>query len=229
MMGINQIISFILSPLGLTIIGFSILTLYLFKHRQTEEPLKRKDLYKETIKDLKSYLALIDNPIGRGKILTTGLYTIGYVIKMTKLYSKPNKDKKGLNTKEMMDKDLILVKICRNNIISKFLSIMNLGVKYLIIDDEYLTQTSTEIQIIPNVQAKPYYHNVITYSKVGRAIVEDTSFRASRQAELEELINFIPKQTYLEVQQSKQMEELSMIQKIAKEKRKEQIEEIKKA
>lgn len=199
--------------------------------------------YKEVKKYLESLFRLQESKLGFGLPLMSGFNNLGFILKVISisydntLNLKDNlaKEKNKAKYKELevllekVDQERSYVycfKLCHKGILKQFLAnAFSFNVKYLLADKEIVNILPMEIQINPIVTPK-VFADIYFYSKASKEIIEDIAFKSSREQELQEIVNFIPKQTFLEVQQSKDIQQLKEISDIKKKQRKEMIEEL---
>jgi hypothetical protein len=99
---------------------------------------------------------------------------------------------------------------------------------YHLIPEQELTIKHDEVSLNPYLEPQPYYDTFI-YSVIAKDYTDNISFRANREQELEELSNIVPKQTYLELEQSKKVEQLDILSESLKQSDKDRVEQIRKA
>jgi hypothetical protein len=220
-------------PVIFIIAIFIALLVFVWKHKPKQKEFKKKELEKEVKKDNE----LEYNTLGFNlpkKYLCYGYNRIGWVLsylpynQLPKMVLKRKFRSKLMIASEEAEKNIpkeriIGLKVCKPNKLYRALAKFNIGIKYYLVDERYLTQTPQEIIINPSA-SHSIYLNVVIFSTKAKDIIENIAYRISRTEELEELINFLPKQTYLETGVSGLMAKMREKATIEKEKYKGQIE-----
>jgi hypothetical protein len=88
-------------------------------------------------------------------------------------------------------------KVRGTGIMSQVLAYFNFGLRYYLVDKDFVTQSAGEVIINPTAEHTNFL-GVIIFSSKAREIVENIAFKINRENELEALINFLPKMEYLE-------------------------------
>lgn len=235
-------------PVIFIIAGLVFLFLFLLKiQRNKKDKYKAVNTSKEIQKDLDELFKLSHEKTGLW--LKSGTVNLGYILEAVrmvlpeaKLKSKnikandPNSleaVKKEIENKKAKGIKFYAFKLAGCNLIKRqFQKAMNkiginLGLKYIVIEEELLT--ISDYNIIVNPYCLPsYYFNTWIYTNASMDFIDNIAIKLKHQLLIDSLVNTVPKQTYLEIKQSKDMEQLNAISKIKKDRQKEMLEEISK-
>lgn len=223
----------------LLIIGAIIFIIWKLKPKQ--EKFKRKDTKKELNK--KFFQAYKDYGTNVGKLMNFGMFPKGYIFKANVLYWDRNlkfliyKSKRDLkkflkNNKDYADKDGKLKKdfvkinaflVSGKSLFSRGLGKLGIGLKTYLIPDEYIIDRKDTIVVNPMVSPIDFF-GFQAIGKEAIQIVENACFKLNRENELDEFVNQIPKQNYLEVSTATRIAVAREKAKIEKAKYKGQIE-----
>lgn len=249
----NDIMNVKIGPVPVVFIigGMIVLFFYLYKKKGDKNTFKRLDTKKEIGKYLKEYMNL--NNDQQSFWLKSGPTNLGYVIESARMtWPKRNKDLKDKikattdiakikqAIKEDEEKDLpkefekaYIFKVASTNPIKrqlqKVLNKMRIDfmLKYMIVEDKIITFSDFNATI--NAWSNSSYHfGVWVYSNQGMDQVDDIAIKLKHQLLIDEIVNTIPKQTYLEMNQSKEMEQLNAIAKIKNKRQDKMLEDISK-
>jgi len=221
------------------IIAVLLLVLYLIW--KPKQKFKRKDTKKELDKSLKKAFKAYGTKIE--KRIDFGMFPKGHILKSNVMFWDRNlkflihysdrKLKKFLkNNKEYTDKNGNLKKdfikinaflVCGKNIIWRLFGKLGFGNRIYLIPDEYILENKDIVVVNPLVSPKEFF-GIYIIGEESRQIIEDICFRLNRENELDELVNQIPKQNYLEVSTAGLIARAREKAKIEKEKYKGQIE-----
>lgn len=226
-----------------------VLILYLYKrNKKTEETFKAVNTKKEVHKDLNALFKLSHEKTGLW--LKSGTVNLGYIIEAVRLYLPKNEIKaeeikaNNPNSLEAVKKTIenkkiekgiktYAFKLASCNILKrqlqKALNKINIqiGLNYLLIDAELLTFSDFNIIVDPYCTPH-YYFDIWIYTNNGMEFIENITIKLRHQLLIDSLVNEVPKLTYLEIKQSKDMEQLNAIDKIKKKRTKEMLEDISK-
>jgi hypothetical protein len=254
----NRVVTWASSNLILVavIIGAVVIVLYFLFKPKKEEKYKQLVLAKEIKKDLKSLFNMTEQSVGYGKDLYIGSRFIGFVLNSVfiNFYYKnnPKKQKPMLDVtakaetmkkkfpeatdiveanikKEGLDYKVCLgFKVCGKSRFSRLLALFGFGIKYYIVDQEILDESTLAFNINPYSQPTRFL-DVFIFSNVARKVVEEIAFKITREQELNSMVNFLPKLTFHELQQAKNKSTMDLFEDMNKKRRKEQLEQIKRA
>lgn len=194
---------------------------------KTKEPkFEKKEIKKEFKKENNELFSSLS--IKANKTLRLGYNTIGFVMEYVTFKEKPRlaliKGKlKLVEDKTAIKKDILGLKVRNNNILWWLLSKLGIGIKYYFIDKDLTTDSDNEIIINQNAEFT-IFNGVTIFSNQAREVVENIAFKINREAELEELINYIPKMNYLETTTSQIVARLREKAEIEKEKYRGQVD-----
>ena len=87
--------------------------------------------------------------------------------------------------------------VYKDNLFGKIRYLLNWNPEFFLIKSEFVDVTGNIFHADSLVQYSNFL-NVWVFSKMGRDVIEDIAYKISREIELEEMINFMPKQTYVE-------------------------------
>jgi len=238
-------------PVIFIFIGLGLLMFFLWKRKGKEDTFKRLNTTKEIKKDIDALIGLNNYPANFW--LKTGTTNVGYVLKSVRInWSKEKSLKKNLkDNKEKTElekikaiitdkpkkskepKKAFIFKIASTNLVRRKLQKLldkmgiSLGLKYCIVDDSLLTFSDYNAVINPYCVPIRYF-GMWCYSNDGMNFVETIAIKLKHQLTIDELVNTVPKQTYLEIKQAKDMEQLNALTKIKKDKEKRMLEDISK-
>jgi hypothetical protein len=133
---------------------------------------------------------------------------------------------KNLDTTDTIK--MYALKILNKGLLNKIIGYLGYAHKYHIVNENNLSIKHNEIRLNPYLEPQPYY-DVFIYSEVAKDYIDNISFRINREMELEELSNIVPKQTYLELEQSKRIEQLDVLNETLRDTQKDRIDQIRKA
>jgi len=243
-------------PVIVILIGIFIIIWFFLPKKKAEEGFKRKSLYKEMKRNTDKLFEISEENLGFGRTLRLGPNSIGLILKMINFNWYEDIDKTSITRPDILkqidqnkeDKDFMRkvkdtiegkenirmnkafygFKVVRKGLYNKILAYFGSGIKYYFIDKDLVTFNPFDIVVNPTAQYTNFI-NIIIFSGAGMQIVNDIAFKIYSETLLDELINVVPKQTMLEIQQAKGKLQLDMLESINAEKRKEQLEQIKKA
>lgn len=252
MPGFTDFINELLAPriAGIPIIfflfGFVVLIIFLWKRQKKEDTYKRLNVTKEIKSDMNEFFKLSHEKIGAW--IKSGAVNLGYVIEQCRLNIRADKDlsyeikannpqtleaiKEVItNDKSEMPIKFYAFKVASVNILKRNVQKIinrlgfNFGLNFIIVEETLLTFSDYNIVINPYAVPKRYF-DVWIYSNAGAFVIENIAFKLKQQLLIDELVNTIPKQTYLEIKQAKDMEQLNAIAKIKDKRQKDMLEEI---
>lgn len=176
---------------------------------------EREEIFKETA------------PYEFDKTLRCGPENYGEIREM--FYYKVSQMPKGLKGKFKFKRAAILIGyVTTKGKFSNILYFLGKGLKYYLIEHEkILNEDGHHVYINPFSQRdKLLGFNI--FSELGYAVVENIIYKRIHEQHLEELLNFVPKSTILEVERAKDSATLTEVGKMAKLKSNEIIEQIRK-
>jgi hypothetical protein len=214
---------------GIPIWFLVIITLFIFvviyvKKNVKPKPFKKKVLKEEVDKDFKEEFKNTGFKVNKRLLL--GFTTIGFALKQINAVDLPKlvKIKGKLIYSKNEGKNIIAFSKCKPNPISRFLALLGIRIKYVLVDEEYLRYDNNTVIINPSANHSTFC-GVLIFSTKAKEITENIAYKINRENELEELINFIPKMSYLETNVSSKVAELREKADIEKEKYKGQVED----
>lgn len=196
---------------------------YHFFFKGKEKQIKRVSLEKTIIEDLDLLYKTFG--IGMNLELSTGLATIGHVLgyiniffdptktqfqnlnanKQLKLFVKKesekvkSKDQNDNKEKPQFIEELYLFKACGTGRFDKILALLfDRGTKYYLIKKDLVKFNHYQVVINPYGEPDTYY-KLIVYGKAAKLKIDSIAYKVALQNTLEELVNYIPKMNYLEV------------------------------
>jgi len=239
MSSINTFVAILFQPiLGvplIILIGIVVfITWYLVKPKPKEE-LKHISLFKEVRKDMKELFSVAEEKLGYGKTLSIGIQKIGYILKMINFNWR---NVKGNPIKELKlkalekekpqtsSKQFYGFKVCQKGFVNKALAnILGIGIKYYLIDKELCTINPFDVVINPLSQYTNYL-GIMIFSNVGEQIISNVAYKKTLENTLEAMVNYIPKMSFIELQQSKFAGRLDKLTKLEKQKYKDRLENL---
>lgn len=87
--------------------------------------------------------------------------------------------------------------VYKDNLFGKIRYLLNWNPEFFLINSRFVEINANVFQVDALAQYSNFL-NVWIFSELGREIVENIAYKISRETELEEMINFMPKQTYVE-------------------------------
>lgn len=220
---------------------------YFFMRGSTESKYKPVVLEKEIHNDLNEVFKLTQEPIGYGKTLYIGSRQAGFVMKsiyvnffktkgktnikrtinVTKLTKKHPSTKEVLDTKGM--KIFYGFRVCGRSKVERFLAnFFDIGTRIFLVDKDIVDETESTYNINPYSKPTRYF-GVWIYSNAGKLVVDEIAFKVNQQQMLDSMVNYLPKLSFHELEQSKSKAQLDIFEEMQKQKRKDQLEQIKKA
>lgn len=103
--------------------------------------------------------------------------------------------------------------------------LLNFRPTYFIVPKDAITENFKEI-IIDTTYKYDNIFGVIAFSKSGKQVVDDESYKVAHEQAINEMINWLPLQSYLSVQHAQSSEGLDHLAEIEKNKRDESISEM---
>lgn len=229
---------------GVVILGYS----YLKSRLPKKTEFKRMDLKKEIRKDIEEQLKYFSiNPPTKQTLLRIGYIPIGIVssvsfVKWDTILNKPKvkklktekeilKDLKGQVIKkkevapEIVLKDYLLFKTFKNNLFGKISRVLNFKPLYTMVDDDFVKKEGEDFIIDSSAQFSNYL-GIFIYSKSSKSVVSDIAYKISREQELEELVNFTPKMTFLEFERAKSSASVNELSDLSSKRKKEWVEDM---
>lgn len=229
-------------------VGFVIFLFWIVsKYSKSEDKFKPIVLEKEIKKDFNEVFKLTQEPVGYGKTLYIGSRQAGFVMKsiyvnfyikkdkpelkrtanVTKLIKKHPSVKEVMNTQEA--KIFNGFKVCGKSRVSRFLAnFFDIGTRIFLVDKEIVTETESTYNVNPYSTPQLYF-GIWIYSNIGRKLVDEIAYKVNQMQMLDSMVNYLPKLSFHELEQSKQKAQFDIFEEMQKKKRKEQLEEIKKA
>lgn len=222
-------------PTLFIIIGI-IIIMWLFLKKKDKKLRKRLNLGREIKKDFNNMYSNFGSKIK--KKLRSGFIEIGYSIgqfpilwdKYTTERLNPRINKKlkmailGKTKEGEHIEEMLCIKYTKKPL-AKAKALFGVFGHYMIVPYDKIVLESKEITISPTLQGFDFF-DIMLFSKVGKHYVENIAFKLSRQEELTELADFVPKQNYLEMTTASQTVKAREQAQIEKEKYKGQIENV---
>ncbi len=180
--------------LVIIVFGVAIFVLMFIMKKNKKQPFKKLDLEKETKDNYKTILTLMGTKKQKKKLMW-GFEDKGYIGRTA---LKAN----GVRIIELYKNILFWL--------------LNVKASYLSIPEDAITQNIKEI----NIDSDYRYDNqsgVMVFGKKGQAEVDEVAYKLTHQQTLNEMVNWLPLQSYLSVQHTQSSETLDHIAEIAKE------------
>ena len=240
-------------PVVFILAGLIVLFIVLYKRsKKPEDNFKAVNTTKEIKNDLDELFKLAHEKTGLW--LKSGTVNLGYIIEAVRLnLPKANIEAKDIkavdikvndpNSLEAVKKQIenkttdnvkcYAFKLASCNVLKRQLQKLlnragvHIGLNYMIIEEALLTMSDFNIVVDPYC-VPTYYFKTWIYSKAGFNFVENIAIKIKHQLLVDSLVNEVPKLTYLEIRQSKDMEQLNALAKIKSKRQKEMLEEISK-
>ncbi len=229
------------------IIGLLVLIIIVVMRTTSKDKFKRRDTAKEIKLDLEFLSKTFGTPVN--KRLDTGLTKSRYILRQfpilwdinttirqnikqsrhLRAYLKSNPAKKeiidGKETGRIKKEfeELYALKVCGVGIINETLAKINIGTHFILIPNNLIDLSKDSINIKPMAQPQTQF-GVVIYSSSGREYVENIAYKLNRENELDEFVNYIPKQNYLEVKTASAVARARERANIEKEKYRGQVE-----
>lgn len=223
--GLGDLVLWIFSPIGLVIIG-SIVAVYVgfIYFSKREGKFKRKSLEKEVLDEMKNTI----NTTGvsqSNRFLRKGYVVIGKIHKIANLnfYSvkgnphpdatkiskikNPASEEKLLKAKaegKDIDKfDFLEITITGHSLVDRILNWFGTGYKFFLVDKKAVKNPEENSDVVLDDDASFYkFGGVNVFSEAGADYVSDIAFKRIYQTNLEEQMNFLPLQTFLQIAQA---------------------------
>jgi hypothetical protein len=218
------------------IIGIAFVLYKIFKRFKPQpkiEPYKPIELKKEIFKDLEKLTDSFSERVNGSLRLKTGFVSIGYIQNAMKLAwdfkvdVKQNLKRNFLKTQSKKIKERIVkeekkiaseekIKALKLVYVFKYYgfgkisfikSILGLGFKYLIVDNE-LTQINTNEIVISSNSNPSTLFGIFIISKASEKVIEQIVYKLAYETALTSFVNSIPKQSYLEERTARIVAEL---------------------
>lgn len=246
---LSTAINFIASNLPLIAIAVIVVAviIWYFTKDNKESKFKPVVLEKEIKKDFNEVFKLTQEPIGYGKTLYIGSRQAGFVMKSiyVNFYMANEKPllkrsvnvtklvKKHPSVNEVMEKKNMKIfhgfRVCGRSRISRFLAnFFDIGTRIFLVDNEIVEETESTYNVNPYSTPQLYF-GVWIYSNVGKKLVDEIAYKVNQMQMLDSMVNYLPKLSFHDLEQSKQKAQFDIFEEMQKKKRKEQLEEIKKA
>jgi len=220
---IDQIMEFLTKPVIMGIpmwaVILGVIAFLYFTNKSKPEKFKRintkKELNRKFSKAFKDYGTSVK------KKLYFGMFQKGFILRSNSMYWDSNlkflihkskfelakflkknpsyRDDKGKLKKDF--KKINAFQVCGKGILNRGLAWLGFGIKTYLIPDQYLLDTKDDIVVNPAVSPTSFFDFYII-GEAGKEIVENACFKLNRENELDEFVNQIPKQNYLEVSTS---------------------------
>jgi hypothetical protein len=183
------------------------------------EKYKEIILSKEIEKEIKDLLEVSGNKIFRERRnLRSGFNVIGRITRAVEfnwnletdeaknpkpvIKTTEQKDAEELRNeiaKEDPPNNFFLFEVMKNDIIGKIKFIFNKGMKYFLVDRQFIDESPLEYIINPSAQHIRYFGEVYIFSTMGKNIIMNLADKMTLQQVLQEQVNFVPRMTFLEV------------------------------
>jgi len=234
---ITQIFQYNIAGIPIIIIAGVIAFLFYFLYKPKKEDQYRKiSLSKEVKREIKQIFDISEENLGYGKSLTIGPTKIGYIYKMINFnWSDIHKgnptseqevkaDELQKLKPENIQKQFYGFKVGKKGLVNKVMvNLFGKGTKYYFVDKELVTLNPLEVVINPYSQYVNFI-DIIVFSEAGKGIISDIAFKLTLEQTLEDLLNYLPKMSYLELKQSKFAGKLDKLTEVESEKYKKRLE-----
>jgi hypothetical protein len=187
----------------------------------------------ETLNNAKKHLDKVEKKDDRLEFASKYFYskdydnlTVGEIKALTeKLEEKP---KEQTNAGKVLN-FVYGFETCGRGFIKRLLANLGLGVDFFLIDESLIEEHETSFNV--SWQSKPTKTlGVWIVSNAGLQEIEEIAYKIKHSQDLEQLINVIPRSIYLsDLDHAKQKATFDDMEEVIREKRKEQLEQIKKA
>jgi len=144
-------------------------------------------------------------------------------LKYNKDMAELDKDGKILPKFKPEYKEMYCFKMSGHKTVDKFLGGLGFGVSYMLVPTDLVDITKDFLVIDPKAMPQMLYNTVI-FDTSGRQYLENIAYKLNREEELSEVVNFVPKQNFLEVSTAGMVARAREKANIEKEKYKGQIE-----
>jgi len=223
-------------------VGVGLLVAIAILYKPKPETFKRKSTTKEIKEEFDKLFKMFGTPVN--KRLDSGISSIRFVLSYISIYWDRNLSIK-MNLKEgrqlrrflrknpdMVDEkgnlkanyeEMYIFRVCPTGVIGKVLAKIGLRVNYMLVPRN-LTDISKDIIVIDPKAIPSQIFQTIIYDKSGREYIENVCYKLNRENELDEFVNQIPKQNYLEVNTASRVAKAREEANIEKEKYKGQLE-----
>lgn len=192
----------------IAIVVFALAVLYLFLRRNPGK-YKRISLEQEIKKELDFLYNQFSNPVNR--LCYAGMVKMGVIMGEFPVYwdssvsfimnLKRNRQfekyirKHGEVQPDV--KEFKCFKIHKSGRFNRIKALLGFGTSYHLVPNKLITSNKDYIVLDSHINPSTLY-KVVIYDKSGRDLIENMAYKMSRQEELEELVNYIPKSAYLE-------------------------------
>lgn len=195
----------------IVIIGFFVVVIFLiYKLKPKEKEFRRISLHKQIRKDLDESFRTTGEPINKpikadGGFVKAG-YAFGYFsfawdknIPLRAKLQYKDRVKKALREKAQPDyEDMTVFRCCDNTPLARFLGRFGLRNWYMIVPQDAFSVNSKELVLNQGLTRTDFF-GVKICSQSGKEYLENIAFKLNRIAELDEFVNTVPKQNYLEI------------------------------
>ena len=199
------------------LVGGIIFVFYvIYSMKPKEQQFKRMDTAKEIKQDLDFLFKTFSTPLD--KRLDSGITKVRHAFSYIPIYWDDNfslkenlqderqlrrflKQNPKLNEKGKLKQDfddMYVLKVCGHTLPNRLLGKIGVGVSYMIIPKGMLDM-SKDVLVLDTKSVPSTMFGVTIFSKSGREFIENVVYKLNRQNELDEFVNQIPKQNYLEV------------------------------
>ena len=218
---------------------------WLSKNQKKEEHYKPVVLEQEINKYIKSEFDLTAESIGYGKTLYIGSRDAGFVLKSIFMNQYPTwEETKNVNalkrkypsTTEKLDKENKIINIlhgfevCGKGRLNRIMAnLFGYGITIYLIDKPLVEINESSVNINPYSKPIKMFGTWI-FSDWGLQELEEIAFKIKHEQHLDAMVNIIPKSIFLgDINAGKEKASYDMLEEVNKERRKEQLEQIKKA
>lgn len=235
---------YIAIAVGIVVAGVWFLTRYESKDHKFKPVVLEKEIHK----DFNEVFKLTQEPIGYGKTLFIGSRQAGFVMKSIYINFFIDKEKKPnlkrtanvtkLTTKHksveaVLDKNGMKkfygFRVCGKSRIERILAnLFDVGTRIFLIDSEIVEESESSFNVNPYCKPERYF-NIWIYSRTGKKVVDEIAFKINQEQMLNSMVNYLPKLSFHEIEQSKQKAQLDIFEEMQRQKRKDTLEQIKKA
>ncbi len=231
-------------------VGLIVYVISEFYKPPKEEQYRKISLVKEVRRELNELFKTSEETIGQDKTLSIGPVRVGSILKMinlnkgnkifTKLKKKKKKEPKEKEEKETKEikkeekpkkkpkeqPNFYGFKVVKNDIVSKLMAqILNKGYKVYLVEQSLCSIGPMDIVITPYSQYDNFI-DVMIFSEAGKEIIMDIAYKLTLENTLEEMVNYVPKMSFLDSQQSKFAGRVDKMSDLEKQKYKDRLKSI---
>lgn len=97
---------------------------------------------------------------------------------------------------------LLCFKIYQGSLLGRIKAIFGFGMKYFLIDEKAVAMDEDSIKIDSGLE-RQYFFGQFIFSRAGKSIMDNTSFRIDRENQLQEIANQIPRTVFFDTELAK--------------------------